>query len=99
MKMMTGKYSFSWLLLTAAMMISCSQGKHIISQPTVEVSKEKSIVILFENDAHGNIDGYPKIAGLRDAIAQADTAWTALVSNGDYLIFHGMMPIILINQK
>ncbi|MBP5258790.1 MAG: bifunctional metallophosphatase/5'-nucleotidase [Prevotella sp.] len=85
MKMMTGKYSFSWLLLTAAMMISCSQGKHIISQPTVEVSKEKSIVILFENDAHGNIDGYPKIAGLRDAIAQADTAWTALVSNGDYL--------------
>ena len=32
--------------------------------------KSKSIVILYENDAHCGIDGYTKIAGLRDAINQ-----------------------------
>ena len=29
---------------------------------------QKSIVILYENDAHCGIDGYTKMAGLRDAI-------------------------------
>lgn len=43
----------------------------------------QSIVILFETDVHCAIDGYAKIAGLRDAVA--DTAWTALVSSGDFL--------------
>lgn len=57
---------------------------------TVLVSSEghadtpyKNIVILFENDVHCAIDGYAKMAGLRDAIA--DTAYVALVSSGDYL--------------
>ena len=43
----------------------------------VPEQERHSIVILFENDVHCAIDGYAKIAGLRDAIA--DTAWTALV--------------------
>lgn len=45
--------------------------------------REKSIVILYENDVHCGIDGYAKIAGIRDMIA--DTAWTATVNSGDYL--------------
>ena len=44
---------------------------------------QKSIVILYENDVHCAVDGYAKLAGLRDAIA--DTAYVALVSNGDYV--------------
>ena len=42
-------------------------------------------MVLYENDVHGQIDGYPKLAGLRDAISQSDTAWTAVGSCGDYL--------------
>ena len=43
----------------------------------------KSIVILYENDVHCSIDGYAKIAGLRNAVA--DTAYVAVVSCGDFL--------------
>ena len=46
---------------------------------------QKSIVIIFENDVHCAIDGYKRIAGLRDAIGGSDTAWAAAVSCGDYL--------------
>ena len=46
---------------------------------------DKSIVILYENDVHCSIDGYSRLAGLRDAIAASDTAWVATVSSGDYL--------------
>lgn len=50
---------------------------------TSQPEKEKSIVVIYENDVHCGIEGYAKIAGLRDAVA--DTANVALVSNGDYL--------------
>ena len=43
----------------------------------------RSLVILYENDVHCAIDGYAKVAGLRDAIA--DTADVLLVSSGDFL--------------
>ena len=46
---------------------------------------QKSIVILYENDAHCGIDGYTKIAGLRDAINSSDTAYAAAVCCGDFL--------------
>lgn len=48
-------------------------------------SAQKSIVILFENDVHCGIDGYTKMAGLRDAINSADTAYAAAVCVGDFL--------------
>ena len=47
--------------------------------------QQKSIVVLYENDVHCNIDGYARLAGLRDAFVQSDTAAVALVSCGDYL--------------
>ena len=68
------------LLLTVSALIGCSTGQRVVKQ-----QHQKSIVVLYENDVHGQIDGYPKLAGLRDAISQSDTAWTAVVSCGDYL--------------
>ncbi|MBQ9678332.1 MAG: hypothetical protein IJV44_09380 [Prevotella sp.] len=49
-----------------------------------QCQKQRSIVILYENDVHCAVDGYAKLAGLRDAIA--DTADVCLVSNGDYVV-------------
>ena len=49
------------------------------------VMAQKSIVILYENDVHCGIDGYTKIAGLRDAINKTDTAYAAAVCCGDFL--------------
>ena len=46
---------------------------------------QKSIVILYENDVHCGIDGYTKMAGLRDAIKRADTAYVAAICVGDFL--------------
>ena len=59
---------------------SCSHDDNPVPSPT-----QKSIVIIFENDVHCAIDGYKRIAGLRDAIGSSDTAWAAAVSCGDYL--------------
>ena len=74
------KYLLLSVILVGALM-GCSTSKKAVTGQ----SQKKSIVILYENDVHGQIDGYPKLAGLRDAISQSDTAWTAVVSNGDYL--------------
>ena len=62
---------------------SCS-GK----QPQVEgrsnaLASPRSIVVVYENDVHCNMDGYAKFAGFRDAIA--DTADVLTVSSGDFL--------------
>lgn len=46
---------------------------------------QKSILILYENDVHCGIDGYTKLAGLRDAINRSDTAYAAAVCVGDFL--------------
>ena len=52
---------------------------HVYSQS----QGQRNIVVLYENDVHCAMDGYAKLAGLRDAIA--DTADVFLVSNGDYV--------------
>ena len=52
---------------------------------SLAVQAQKSIVILYENDVHCGIDGYAKMAGLRDAINNSDTAYVGLVCCGDFL--------------
>ena len=47
--------------------------------------KKRSIVILYENDAHCVLDGYAYLRGLADAVS--DTSWVGLTSSGDFL--HG----------
>ena len=70
-----------WFLLVAFSLVlfACEQ------EDIPDDGPDKSIVILYENDVHCFIDGYTRLAGLRDAIAASDTAWTATVSCGDYL--------------
>ncbi len=65
---------------TVATLTSCRSANNAVVTPD---KARQSIVILFETDVHCAIDGYAKMAGLRDAVA--DTAWAALVSSGDFL--------------
>lgn len=66
-------------LLTCGLFVTGCKTSVGISSTT----QDRSIVVLYDNDAHCGIEGYAKMAGMRDAIA--DTAWTAVVSSGDYL--------------
>ncbi len=69
-------------LIVVALFSACSTSRRLTKDP---LKTQKSIVILYENDVHCGIDGYTKLAGLRDAIMQSDTAYAAVVSCGDYL--------------
>lgn len=51
-------------------------------------AERSTIVVLFENDVHCAIDGYTKLAGLRDTIN--DTAYVAVVSSGDFVQVSGL---------
>lgn len=73
------KYLFSFL----AVLCCCMFVTGCKSSAGLSHSKDKSIVILYDNDVHCDINGYAKIAGMRDAVS--DTAWAAVVSSGDYL--------------
>lgn len=66
-----------WISALACVMLG------LTGQSYGQCHKQRSIVILYENDVHCAMDGYAKLAGLRDAIA--DTADVFLVSNGDYV--------------
>ncbi len=82
------KQRFIWMssvLLVGGWLISSCQENGIDNPVYPEPVKSKSIVVLYENDVHGAIEGYAKFAGYRDAILQGDTAWVATVSCGDYL--------------
>lgn len=64
--------------------IACSNSE--TSNPSdKKTTPNKTIVILYDNDAHSNAAGYPIIAGLRDAIDSSDTAYTVLISSGDFI--------------
>lgn len=65
------------ILVLAFSMICCGEGKR------VEKEWERDIVILQENDVHCNIDGYARLAGLRDSLSAV--ADVVVVSCGDYL--------------
>lgn len=68
-----------FIILSLVAMVGCK------APEPPKTDSAKSIVILYENDVHCAIDGYTKLAGLRDAIAASDTAWVAVVSSGDFL--------------
>ena len=79
--MSTKKIIFIMLALAATFFTSCSDEDSASGSEGLQ----KSIVILYDNDVHCAIDGYTKMAGLHDAIMQRDTAWTGIVSCGDFL--------------
>ena len=73
----------SVLLLTISTLLhACYIEDNSIGTST---EKDKSIVILYESDSHSELSGYPKIAGLRDAINLSDTAWAGAVCCGDFM--------------
>lgn len=80
--MKTNRYFqlISLTLMSAVLFTGCKTHKLPVNQV---YEKQKSIVVIYDNDVHCGIEGYAKMAGLRDAIS--DTAYTALVSSGDYL--------------
>lgn len=76
---------WGWLLLASLMLtVSCKDDDAgEILDPTKD--NDRSIVIIYDNDVHCAIEGYAKMVGYRDAIVEADTAWVATVSAGDYV--------------
>ncbi len=62
---------------------SCSGKQPQVSGDKQVLASPRSIVVVYENDVHCNMEGYAKFAGLRDAIA--DTADVVTVSSGDFL--------------
>lgn len=76
------KFSF---LAAIATLTACSGGNKKLVTDTAKTAPTKPIIILYDNDVHCETSGYPAIAGLRDAIKASDTAYTALVSSGDFL--------------
>ena len=65
------------ILLAALLPVSRTEAQHL----PVDTS---DIVILYDNDVHGAIHGYPVIASFRDSLRRL-TPHVTLVSNGDYL--------------
>lgn len=53
-----------------------------------KVAPEKSIVLIYESEPNAQIQGYPYLAGFRDAIS-ADSAYVGLLGLGDFL--HGAL--------
>lgn len=71
---------FSLLTMSVVLFTGCKTSKLPVNQV---YEKQKSIVVIYDNDVHCGIDGYAKMAGYRDAVS--DTAYSALVSSGDFL--------------
>ncbi len=70
------RLSLALLLAILLVPFSCGNDK-------VETGPLQPIVILYENDVHCAIDGYAKLAGLRNTLN--DSNYVAVVSAGDYL--------------
>lgn len=58
-----------------------------IVNPHMTLAADKNdseIIILYENDVHCSIDGYAKIAGLKDELSH-ENEYVGVVSSGDYI--------------
>ncbi|MCR5714610.1 MAG: hypothetical protein K6F98_06755 [Bacteroidales bacterium] len=49
--------------------------------------QDKPLILFFESDVHGAVNGYPLLAGYRNAVTAADTAYVGTVCVGDFM--HG----------
>lgn len=80
MKTMKNYLTLLAVVLSTMAWTGCSENA---ADPTP--TSKKSIVILHDNDVHCAVDGYSKMAGLRNAIVAADTAHVMIVSSGDFI--------------
>ena len=70
-----------WLIIFSLLLLAFCAGcgtKNKVDLP------DHPIVILFENDVHGAVDGYAKLVSLREEQRER-TPYTATVSSGDYV--------------
>ena len=73
------------LLLTCSLLIgysSCSYARSAVRPKASE--RQHEIVLLFDNDVHGHVEGYPKMAALRGSILMDETPYVTLISLGDF---------------
>ena len=71
------------LLFSIVLLCLMASGQPSAVGQNVPVS-DGDIVILYENDVHGAIEGYPLMAALRDEMRQK-TPYVSVVSCGDFL--------------
>lgn len=71
--------------LLIGLLVGCGWMLAGCETPSPKPAEAKSIVILYEDDAHCVIEGYAKMRGLKDAILSADTSYVAVVSSGDFI--------------
>ena len=72
-----------WMLAASSILtVSCHNVQEDITDHPAD---NRSIVVIYDNDVHCAIEGYAKMAGYRDAILNADTAWVVTASAGDYV--------------
>ena len=65
--------------LSLALLVGCKK-----ETPIDDNRQKEDVVIIFENDVHGAIDGYPLFAGYRDAM-KVQYKYVVTVSCGDFL--------------
>lgn len=70
----------STLAIATLCLTGCSKDDSSFKQPKLP---EKEIVILYDNDVHCQIDGYPKLVTLRNALLK-QTPYISTVSCGDF---------------
>lgn len=46
---------------------------------------QNEIIILYENDVHSQVDGYPKISGLKNELSLNENVNVGIVSVGDFI--------------
>ena len=75
-------YLCSFLLLTVNLLAACNNGLN--NSSSENTSNNQSIVILYENDVHCNIEGYSKLASLKNELKKSND-YVGVVSSGDFV--------------
>lgn len=73
------------LLLTIAMLLGHSSFQSYARGKVSahNASKQQDIVLIFDNDVHGHVEGYPKISAYKQEMLQ-QTPYVTLISLGDF---------------
>ena len=93
-----------YLIILSFLLLSCCAGCESDNKKWIPDVPESPIVIVFENDVHCAVDGYAKLAGLREQ-QRMQTPYVTTVSCGDFAqgdvvgsVSHGENIIDIMNQ-
>ena len=71
------------ILLLSCLSLGCGSLSHAQGRAKPVTAKQQEIVLLFDNDVHGHVEGYPMISALR-AHTLTETPHVTLISLGDF---------------